>query len=109
MKIVSYFILLVLLSSCIQSQNYLIHDEYYNSQVPSYVEEQNFYFLGLGQEKIINKPGKYCDEKDHIVSKVVTKVTPTQYFFTFITLSVYSPRTVEIYCLDPKEDINNNF
>ena len=103
MKKISFFILLaVLLTSCVQKQNYILHEKHYRSTKPSYVEKHHFYFLGVGQEKIVDRPGEYCRE-NQIVSKVVTRATPMDFFLTFITVSIYSPRTVEIYCLKTRK------
>ena len=61
----------------------------------SYEESKDFYFWGLGGEHSIDVVKVCCDKT---VSQMQTQLTLKDGLLTAITLGIYSPHTVKVWC-----------
>lgn len=89
--IVVFFVLL--LSAC-SNQTIRMTDSYAVTNA-NYEKSQPFFIYGLGQTKEINAI-KVC--RDNGVHHITTQQTFVDGLLGVITLGIYSPRTVAIYC-----------
>lgn len=65
-----------------------------NSQ-PNYVDSKPFYFGGpFGKHKI--DVNDVCEGNE--VTQMQTVTTSSDWFFSFITLGIYTPRTAKVWC-----------
>ncbi len=80
------------------TQSYLLDTKTVNSEqaIPNHEITQSFFLHGIGQQKTIDA-NKYCNGINNI-SKVDTIQTAGDLFMGFITFTIYTPRTVNIYC-----------
>jgi hypothetical protein len=62
---------------------------------PSYEESKSFYLAGLVGERRVNVT-QICGEKE--VAQMQTQQTFTNGFIGAITLAIYTPHTVKVWC-----------
>ena len=83
----------ILISSC-SSQTFNINGA--NGEIPTSQSSQNFFIGGIGQEKISNA-AEICGGVEKII-KVESQQTFLNGFIGLITLGIYTPRDVKVYC-----------
>jgi hypothetical protein len=64
---------------------------------PSYQDSRNFFFWGLAGEERVNV-SEIC--KDKAVAQMQSQATFENGFFTVITLGIYAPHSVLVWCED---------
>ena len=62
----------------------------------SHDDSQTFWVAGIGQTEEIDA-GKTCGGKDK-VQRVETQLTPGNILLTIVTLGIYTPRQIRVYC-----------
>lgn len=97
-------LVVLLLSSC-ATRIQLINSKWpiRNSYAAAHVETHSFFFFGIGQSKQINAV-QICGGLDKVL-QVETQHTFENVIAATITLGVYTPLTVRVYCI---RDPNNN-
>ncbi len=62
---------------------------------PNYVDSKPFYFGGpFGKHKV--DVNDVCDGND--VTQMQTVMTSSDWFFSIITIGIYTPRTAKVWC-----------
>ena len=97
MKIFLISIILIL-SSC-STQRFVTDKKYYKVQSPNYKKTDHFTFWGIGQTKITTDAEDKCADNNKKLASVQFKQTVPNYLLTFVTLGIYSPRTLEVFCI----------
>lgn len=92
-KILKIVILVMILNSC-SSQIILVGKKSTSSNL-TYDKSQAFFIEGIGQTKEIDGAA-VC--KDKGINKIQTVQTFLDVFFKVITIGIYTPRSMEIYC-----------
>ena len=66
-----------------------------DTSAPSYIDSKPFYFWGIkgGHEVDVNE---ICEGA--AVSQMQTVMTSSDWMFGYLTLFIYSPRTVKVWC-----------
>ena len=77
-------------------QTFVVDNRAKDTGVPNLSIAQKFFIGGIGQSAHINA-SRVCGGAEKI-SRVETILTPGNWFATLLTLSIYSPRQVNIYC-----------
>lgn len=92
--ILTILVLVGLLSGC---STMTIHPKPHSKLIskPTYQTTVPFYFWGLSGVKRVNVK-QVCGEKE--VVQMQTQATIEDSFFTLITLGIYSPHTVKVWC-----------
>jgi len=62
---------------------------------PSYMDSKAFYFWGIKGEHEVDV-NELCEGAP--VSQMQTVMTSSDWFFGYLTLFIYTPRTVKIWC-----------
>jgi hypothetical protein len=62
---------------------------------PTFQKSEDFYFWGLKNEFHVNALAACADKK---IVQMQVQDTPKDVFYTIITLGIYSPRSVKIWC-----------
>ncbi|MBX2847175.1 MAG: Bor family protein [Acidiferrobacterales bacterium] len=66
-----------------------------DNSTPSYIDSKPFYFGGpFGTHKV--DVNEVCEGNE--VTQMQTVTTSSDWFFSFITLGVYTPRTAKVWC-----------
>lgn len=98
-KIISMICICFIISSCATQRASFDGRNYYSSEdVPTYKQTDNFFIGGIGQTKVFIDAEEKCTEKGLELSRVEFKQTFQNILLTAITLGIYSPRDLEIYC-----------
>lgn len=86
----------LLLSGCMSTR--IVFNEKWDPRAkPSYTDFMDSYFLGLKGRPEVSLTKVCMDQKPWAVQKVKT---PEDIFLTVITLGLYTPTTVNIWCGD---------
>ena len=64
---------------------------------PNFIKQQSFFFWGLGQEKPFDAKA-LCWGTNKDVVRLDVEQSTSDAVLSVITLGVYTPRTVKIYC-----------
>lgn len=88
-------ILVLLLSSCATQPLYIKSES--PGAAATLVRHQNFYFMGLGQEKPFDAK-QLCADLSKEVHRMDIGQTASDVGWSWLTLGVYTPRTIKIYC-----------
>ncbi len=94
MKYLLLPLLVLTLVGC-ASQSVYVHGDL--TGPPDFEEMQNFWILGIGQESMIDAT-PICGAKRGGVSHVRVRQTFSNALVTIVTLGIYAPRTVQVYC-----------
>jgi len=68
-----------------------------NQDAPAYNDSQSFWVGGIGQTEEIDA-AKVCGTS-HKVQRVETQVTAGNAALTFLTLGIYAPRQIRVFCI----------
>jgi Bor protein len=93
MKKICWFAMAWILSGCV-TQTFTLAVN--TPPMPDATQQVVFYFGGLGQNREVNA-GKICGGASR-VAKVTTGQSGGEALLSAITLGIYSPRTVSVYC-----------
>lgn len=66
-----------------------------DTSAPSYMDSKPFYFWGIKGEHEVDV-NELCEGAE--VSQMQTVMTSSDWMFGYLTLFIYSPRTVKIWC-----------
>lgn len=86
--------ILIAVSAC-SSVTIRPHGGEKDTSAPSYMDSKPFYFWGIKGEHEVDV-NELCEGAE--VSQMQTVVTPSDWMFGYLTLFIYSPRTVKIWC-----------
>lgn len=89
------FILFLGISSCAHQRTQV--SQHPGSMIPSYIQTEHFFLLGIGQTRLLNG---YHICKNKKVTTVETSYTPIDFLLTLLTVGIYMPKTIKIYCDD---------
>lgn len=67
-----------------------------NQALPAFDDAQTFFVSGIGQNQEIDA-GKVCGGAQN-VDRVETQLTPANIALSLLTLGIYTPRQVRVYC-----------
>lgn len=84
---------MALLASC--SHSVIRYSDNYEANLPNYSERQSFWLYGIGQKQDVDA-SKYC--KNTGVERVEVEHKFSDVLFRLLTLGIYTPRSLEIYC-----------
>ncbi len=86
---------IALMSAC--ANQVVVVNKQFARDVPSIEEVQHFFFWGWGAVEKNNNPVTVCGATQNIV-RIERSYQPTDALFTLLTLGIYMPQTVRIYC-----------
>jgi hypothetical protein len=92
-KFLKLCLFVLILNSC--SSQIILTGKKTASNKPQYDKSQAFFILGVAQSKEIDGEA-IC--KDKGINKIRTVQTALDVVFKVITVGIYTPRTMEIYC-----------
>jgi ERCC4-type nuclease len=93
-KLISLVLVFVFTISCANQR--IFSSAKSQKSVPNYEKSQAFFVYGIGQTKEVNAQ-EICN-KNGGVEKTETIQEPVEVLLQVITLGIYTPRTVKIYC-----------
>jgi uncharacterized lipoprotein len=83
----------VLLSGCATQRIYTQAE--LGGTTPAYEKSQPFFLWGIGQTQDLNA-AEACGQRT--ISRIETAQTATDVILQWLTIGIYSPRTVQVYC-----------
>ena len=93
MKKLALFVAVLVMTGC-AAQTFNINGS--NGDVPTVQKSQTFFISGLGQQKVIDAAA-VCGGADKVV-KVEAQHTFVNGLLGMITIGIYTPRDVKVYC-----------
>lgn len=88
-------VLAALISGCASQPIYIKSEE--PGAAATLVRQQHFYFMGLGQERVIDAKA-WCKDLSKEVQRVDISQTSGDVALSFLTLGIYTPKTVKVFC-----------
>lgn len=94
-RFLASLLLIMFITSCAGQKFVLKSNNSFSKQ--EYKKTDHFVFWGLSQEKTLEQPQQFCKNNENF-SSVAFKVTVPNYLLRIVTLGIYWPRTIEVYC-----------
>ena len=94
MKKIATLLVFVVVSSC-STQTFLLSKK--GGFISDHTTLQSFFIFGINQQRSINV-ADVCGGADK-VARVLTKIGPFESVLAIMTLGIYVPRTLQIYCI----------
>lgn len=91
-----FAVLLLLSTASCSSVLFVRNPESRTLTDPVYTSSKEFFFWGLAGPKHDVYADRICLGKE--VDQIATTYTPSDFFLNLVTLGIYSPRSVQIWC-----------
>ena len=95
-QVLGLFLLTIFLASC-STQTFIVSPGGASAAVPTLEESQPFFVGGVGQDAVVDAAA-ICGGAANI-ARIETEQAPLDVALSYLTGSIYSPRTARVFCL----------